>query len=92
MSVTEYTLVRDRRYTDGANPDYEGAVEAIELGIGQASLVRSAGGTVFATRQAAELAEHLANQTIDSVPGRVSAPGHFSSMRIAGAEIYVDAP
>lgn len=89
--MTEFTLVRDRRYTDGANPDYEGAVEAVELGLGQASLVRSAGGTVFATRQAAELAVYLANQAVGPAPGRVGAPGYFSSLRIGGAEIYVDA-
>ena len=89
--MTEFALVRDRRYTDGANPDYEGAVEAVELGLGQASLVRSAGGTVFATRQAAELAAHLANQAAGPGPGRVGAPGYFSSLRIGGAEIYVDA-
>ncbi len=89
--MTEFTLVRDRRYTDGANPDYEGAVEAVELGLGQASLVRSAGGTVFATRQAAELAVHLANQAAGPESGRVGAPGYFSSLRIGGAEIYVDA-
>ncbi len=82
--MTEFTLVRHRRYTEAADPDYEGAVEAVELGVGQASLVRSAGGTVFASQQAAELAEHLTNEATNEA-------GYFSSMRIGGAEIYVDA-
>jgi hypothetical protein len=90
MTVTEFTLVRNRRYAEGANPDYEGAVEAVELGVGQASLVRSAGGTVFATRQAAGLAEYLANRAVGPLPSRASASGYFSSLRIGGAEIYVD--
>ena len=89
--MTEFTLVRHSRYAEGANPDYEGAVEILELGTGEASLVRSAGGTVFATRQAAELAEHLANQPAGPPPPRASAPGFFSSLRIGGAEVYVDA-
>ncbi len=82
--MTEFTLVRHRRYTEGADPDYEGAVEAVELGVGQASLVRSACGTVFASQQAAEFAEHLTNQRTGQ------QPGYFSSLRIGGAEIYVD--
>lgn len=89
--MTEFTLVRHSRYREAGNPDYEGAVEVVELGVGQASLVRSAGGTVFATRQAADLAEHLANEGAGSSPAHPNAPGYFSSLRIDGAEIYVDA-
>ena len=89
--MTEFTLVRHRHYAEGGDPDYERAVEVAELGTGEASLVRSAGGTVFATRQAAELAGHLANRREGPSPACASAPGYFSSLRIGGAEIYVDA-
>ena len=88
--MTEFTLVRHRLYVDGANLDYEGAVETIELAEGQASLVRSAGGTVVATRQAAEFAERLANSAEGAPAARPCAPGYFSSLHIGGAEIYVD--
>ena len=89
--MTEFTLVRHHLYTEGGNPDYEGAVEIAELGTGEASLVRATGGTVFAAREAAGLAGRLANQRGGPSPARVSAPGYFSSLRIGGAEIYVDA-
>lgn len=89
--MTEFALVRHSRYADGANPDYEAAVEPVEITAGEASLVRSAGGTVFATRQAAELAQRLANAAEGPPPARPCAPGYFSSLRIGSSEIYVDA-
>ena len=51
--------------------------------------VRAAGGAVFTTRDAAKHAEETANYPNGRRSGEPRAPGHFSSLRIGGAEIYI---
>ena len=76
--MTQFTLIRHSRYAVAADPNFEEAVEVCELNIHQAYRVRAAGGPLFATREAAQ----------DAAVG--TAPrGHFSSLRIAGAEVFI---
>jgi NADH:ubiquinone oxidoreductase subunit len=85
----KFTLVRHSAYTVGGNSDFEGAVEVCELAIYQDYQVRAAGGLVLATREAAEAAATASNYPGGDTRSAPSAPGYFSSLRIAGAEIYV---
>ncbi len=79
--MTQFTLIRHSRYAVAADPNFEDAVEVCELNIHQAYRVRAAGGPLFATREAAQDA---------AVGGAGAAPhGHFSSLRIAGAEVFI---
>jgi NADH:ubiquinone oxidoreductase subunit len=84
-----FTLVRHSGYAVGADPALEGAVEVREVTLQQFYTVRAAGGAVFATREAAKLAEDAANYPNGSKSGGAHAPGHFSTLRVSGAEIYI---
>jgi len=92
--VAEFTLVRHSGYAVGADPWFEDAVEVRELTGQQTYLVRSAGGTLYATLAIAEAAAAAANHP-GGAPARGAAPlqprasGFFSSLRLGGAEIYV---
>lgn len=74
--MTLFTLVRHSAYAAAANPDYEEALEVAELTHAATYQVKAAGGALFASRAEAEAA----------IPG---AQGHFSHLRIAGAEVFV---
>jgi hypothetical protein len=87
--VSQYTLLRHSGYAQGGNPDFEDAVEATEITNTEAYKVRAAGGVLFATHIAATAAEIAANYPDGSKTDGAHAPGHFSSLRIHGAEIYV---
>lgn len=87
--VSQYTLVRHGAYAVGGDAGFEDAVEVCELTGQQAYLVRAAGGLVLASLAAAEAAARAANFPPGTVGERPRAPGYFSSLRIAGAEIYV---
>ena len=76
--MPQFTLVRHSRYAVAADPTFEDAVEVCELNIHQAYRVRAAGGPLFATR---ELAQEAA--------AGLTPRGHFSSQRIAGAEVFI---
>ena len=52
-------------------------------------MVRAGGGRLFATREAANIAANAANYPDGSRAAGPHARGHFSSLRISGAEIYV---
>lgn len=86
---TYFTLVRHSGFTVGANPVFDDAVEARELTMQQFYMVRAAGGVVFTTREAAQQGEDEANYPNGSKSGGAHVIGHFSSLRISGAEIYV---
>jgi hypothetical protein len=77
--MTQFALLRHSRYAVAADPAYEDAIEVCEVDVHQAYRVRGAGGVLFPTRQAAE----------DAMRG---ARGHFSSLRISGAEVFVPDP
>ena len=83
-SVQKFTLIRHSGYAVGGNPAFEDAVEVCEITDREVYLVRATGGVVYPTREAADAAGVAANAAAP-VAGR----GHFSSLRIAGAEIYV---
>ena len=87
--MTQYTLLRHSGYAQGGNPDFEDAVEATEITDTEAYQVRAAGGTLFASREAAKAAETAANYPDGSNTDGARVPGYFSSLRIRGAEIYV---
>ncbi len=87
--MTQYTLLRHSGYAQGGNPDFEDAVETTEITDTEAYQVRAAGGTLFATRDAAKAAETTANYPDGSRAAGAHAAGYFSSLRIRGAEIYV---
>jgi hypothetical protein len=72
----QYTLVRHSAYAQAANPAFEEALEAWPVGRADAVRVRAAGGLLWPTRAAAEAA----------IP---AARGHFSSLRLGGAELFV---
>ena len=74
--MAQFTLVRHSAYAVAADPAFEDAVEVCELDIQQSYRVRVAGGTLYSTREAAQTA----------VAG---ARGHFSSLRMNGAEVFV---
>jgi hypothetical protein len=83
-----FTLVRHSGYAVRGDAAFDGAVEVAEITAGQAYTVKSAGGVLFASREAAAAAAE-ANRM--GPGGRIAAAGHFSSLRVAGAEIYVPA-
>jgi hypothetical protein len=85
--MTSFTLVRHSGYAVGGDTRYEGAVEVAEVTSLQAYTVRAAGGTLYPTRIAAEAAATAANRP--GPTGLPHAPGYFSSLRVAGAEIHV---
>jgi hypothetical protein len=74
--VTMFTLVRHSAYAVAANPDYEEALEVAEVSHTDSYRVKAAGGALFATRAEAEAA-------------LAGARGHFASLRIGGAEVFV---
>ena len=77
--MTQFTLVRHSQYAAAADPNFEEAVEVCELNVHQVYRVRAAGGALYPSQQAA----------LASLPrGR----GHFSSLRINGAEVFVPDP
>jgi NADH:ubiquinone oxidoreductase subunit len=84
-----FTLVRHSGYAVGANPAFEDAVEVRELTMHQLYMVRAAGGVVFTTRETARQGEDAANHPNGSNSRRAQASGYFSSLRVAGAEIFV---
>jgi NADH:ubiquinone oxidoreductase subunit len=88
-SETYFTLVRHSGYAVGANPAFEDAVEVRELTTHQLYMVRAAGGVVFTTREAARQGEEAANYPSGLKSDRAQASGYFSSLRVAGAEIFV---
>jgi len=77
--VSQFALLRHSRYAVAADPAFEAALEVCELNVHQAYRVRGAGGVLYPTRQAAE----------DAIP---EVRGHFSSLRINGAEVFVPDP
>ncbi len=87
--MAAFTLVRHSGYAVGGNSDFEDAVEAREVTPHESYLVRSAGGMLFATLALAEAAAQLANFPTGAGHGVPRAAGYFSSLRMAGAEIYI---
>ncbi len=87
--MSRFALVRHSSYAVGGNADFEDAVEVFELSTHDDYRVRAAGGTVFATREAAEAAAAAANYPDGRTGAVANAPGYFSSLRLGGAEIYV---
>ena len=83
-----YTLVRHCAYSVAANPQSEDAVELREIDRPQAYRVRAAGGVVFETFEAGQAAEAAANSPTGAK--RPQSQGYFSSIRIGGAEIYLN--
>ena len=77
--MSQFTLVRHSLFAVAADPRYEELLEPCELTAEQAYRVRAAGGLLFPSLPAAEAA--IAGQR-----------GHFSSLRIRGAEVFVPAP
>ena len=87
--MAHYTLVRHSAYSVAANPQFEQAVELREIDAPQTYRVRAAGGVVFDTSEAGQAAEAAANSPAAAKGIRPQPQGYFSSLRIAGAEIYV---
>ena len=87
--MSQFTLVRHSAYAVGGNRDFEDAVDVCELSGDQAYRVRAAGGVVFATLAAAQTAASNNNYPNGATHSPPKAPGHFSSLRIGGAEIYI---
>jgi hypothetical protein len=87
--MSQFTLVRHSAYAVGGNADFEDAVEACELTGQQQYHVRSAGGLLFPSLTEAQAAAQLANFPPGAAGPRPQAGGYFSSLRVAGAEIYV---
>jgi|GEM_PF-3232431 len=77
--MSQFTIVRHSLFATAADPRYEDATEVCELTNEQTYRVRAAGGLLFSTHQAAETA-------------RTTLRGHFSSLRINGAEVFIPAP
>jgi NADH:ubiquinone oxidoreductase subunit len=84
-----FTLVRHSGYAVAANPALDGAVEVREVTPQQVYMVRAAGGAVFTTREAAMHAEDTANYPDGVKSAEPRARGQFSTLRVAGSEIYV---
>jgi hypothetical protein len=84
-----YTLVRHSAYSVAANPQFEQAVELREIDAPQAYRVRAAGGVVFDTSEAGRAAEAAANFPAGAKAIHPQSQGYFSSLRIGGAEIYL---
>ena len=78
--MEQYTLVRHSGYTVAADPAREDHVEVAELTHTQTYTVKRAGGRLYPTRAEAHTAETTHNQ---------HPTGHFSSLKIAGAEIHI---
>ncbi len=76
--MTQYVLVRHSAYALAANPAFEDALETAEVDTVRAYAVRAAGATLYPSRETAEAA----------IPG---ARGHFSHVRVGGAEVFVQA-
>jgi hypothetical protein len=74
--MMQFTLVRHSAYATAADPAFEDALEVCEIDRSQAYRVRAAGGALFATHEEAQAA----------IAG---ARGHFSSLRMNGAEVFV---
>jgi hypothetical protein len=74
----QFTLVRHSGYAQAADPAYEEALQPWPVDRGQAARVRAAGGMLWPSREAAEAA----------IP---AARGHFSALRIGGAELFIPA-
>ncbi len=80
-----FTLVRHSGYAVAGNPDLEEAVEVAELTGTQIYTVKQAGGRLYTSRTEAYEAETAHNQ-----PGaRAGSRGHFSSLKVSGAEIHI---
>jgi hypothetical protein len=77
-----YTLVRHAGYAQAGNPDFEQAVEVTGVTRTQSYLVRRAGGLLVESLAAAEAAASAANQP-------AGAPGHFASVRLGVADLYI---
>jgi hypothetical protein len=71
-----FTLVRHSAFAAAADPAYEDALEVAELTHAATYQVKAAGGRLFASRAEAEAA-------------LLGAQGHFSNLRIGGAEVFV---
>jgi hypothetical protein len=82
-------LLRHSSYALGGNSVFEDAVEVSEVTGTEAYTVRAAGGLLFATREAARIAEDAANYPDGSRAAGPHAAGYFSSLRIRSAEIYL---
>ncbi len=87
--MTQFTLLRHSAYAAGGDSDFEDAVEVAEVTDSEVYMVRAGGGRLFATREAANIAANAANYPDGSRAAGPHARGHFSSLRISGAEIYV---
>ncbi len=87
--MTRFTLVRHSGYAVGGDPAFEDAVELVEVTENQTYHVRAAGGLLLATLAEAQAAERAANFPAGTTPDRPHAAGHFSSVRVGRAEIYV---
>jgi hypothetical protein len=90
--MARFTLVRHSAYAVGGNAAFDDAVEVCELGDQQMYAVQTAGGLIFETRVEAAGAQNDVNNPPGAASGGASGDGHFSSLRIAGAEIYVPHP
>ena len=84
--VTYFTLVRHSGFSVGSDPRFEEAVEVAEITQAQMYLARSAGGTIFTDR---DIAQARADATNDTTPGRPRLRGHFSSLRVNGANLFI---
>jgi hypothetical protein len=87
--VSTFALVRHSAYAVGGDAAFENAVEVCELAPHQDYRVRAAGGAVFKSRDVAEAAAIAANFPDGKTGSPPNAPGYFSSLRIAGAELYL---
>jgi len=87
--AAHFTLVRHRAYAVAANPAFEDAVEPCELRLQQVYIVRAAGGLIFNSWEAAQAGADAANYPNGSKSGDACVSGHFSSLRVAGSDIYV---
>ncbi len=74
--MTMFTLVRHSAFAMAADPAFEEALEVAELSQPDSYRVKAAGGRLFASRAEAEAA-------------LAGARGHFSNLRIGGAEVFV---
>lgn len=87
--MSKFALVRHSGYAVGGDAAFENAVEACELNVHQDYRVRAAGGTVYATREAAQSAAEEANFPAGNLRSAPNVAGYFSSLRIGGAELYL---
>ncbi len=87
--MTQFTLVRHSGYAVGGDPAFEDAVEFFEVTHEQEYRVRAAGGVLLGSLAEAQAAVRAANFPPGETRSGPHAAGHFSSMRLGGAEIYV---